>query len=337
MRSSVTIIICACLIIISEAYSFADNAGETAAFTRGGFIGARYIAFGSAGEALADDVYSIYWNPAGLSHLSSGEVKSPDELRERAEKGDISGITEEDIRAFTESNNRFSMQFGVSASRIDIERNAMFAGVAMDFLGGVVGFGNYSIVSRGIDEYDESGKKTGTGNYTGSVLFVSYAFSTGPASLGISVKGLYEGISDCGFVGGGFDAGVQAELLPFIKVGLVVQDVGSGLYPTKGDNLERKYRFGSPTLRASAMLDSRNSDFSVGIGAVKHIEQDKFELNLGGRYNPVESISLSAGFNDRNLSAGAGWKSKYFEFWYAFSFDRIGMGYNHNVSLTVKY
>jgi hypothetical protein len=339
MRGSVTFYFCVCLIFIIAAASsvFADNAGSTAAFTRGGFVGARYTAFGHAGEAVADDVYSVYWNPAGLSQLSSRNTKSPEEIRERVERGDISGITEEDVVSYTDSNKRFSMQLGISAARIDIERNALFAGVAMSMFDGVLGIGNYSILSRGIDEYNESGNKTGSGNYTGSVFFVSYAIPFGPASVGVSLKGLYEGLSDTQFIGGGFDVGVQSELLPFIKVGCVAQDIGTGLYPAKGENLKKKYRFASPTLRASAAIASRNSDFSVGVGVVRHIEQDNFELNIGGRYDPTDSISLSAGFSGKDLSAGGGGKFKYFEAWYVFSFDHVGMGYNHNVSITVIY
>jgi hypothetical protein len=42
---------------------------------------------------------------------------------------------------------------------------------------------------------------------------------------------------------------------------------------------------------------------------------------------------LSLGFFDKTFSVGAGMKVWKMEFWYAFSYDRIGMGYNNSVSL----
>ena len=49
---------------------YASDSGTTAAnFLKLG-IGPRAIAMGNAQVGLADDVYSTYWNPAGLAHLS---------------------------------------------------------------------------------------------------------------------------------------------------------------------------------------------------------------------------------------------------------------------------
>ena len=52
----------------------ASDAGTTAAdFLKLG-IGPRAIAMGNAQVGLADDVYSTYWNPAGLARLETPEV-----------------------------------------------------------------------------------------------------------------------------------------------------------------------------------------------------------------------------------------------------------------------
>jgi hypothetical protein len=316
---------------------YADDAGTRGAFTRSSYIGSRYISFGRVGEAIADDVFSIYWNPAGLSELSSARSKTPDEIRAKVDKGDVTGITEEDLLSFSENQERFSMQMGVSASRLDIMRQAGFAGVAMSFFHGVIGVGSSAIYSGDIDEYNESGTKTGSGNYTGGVGYLSYGTNFGLSSVGVSVKGLYERLSDAQYSGAALDIGAQAEPLPFIKIGFVAQDIGIGLYPIGGRNLEKKYEFGSPTLRASAAFTSRTSDLMFGVGMVRHIEQNRFEFNAGARYDPVEKVSLSLGFSDGMFSAGAGWRFWQCEAWYSISYDRINMGYNNSISLTVLY
>jgi len=337
MKRVVTMIFTVCLVLCAVVRGFAANAGSRASFTRGDTIGARYVAFGGTGEAIADDVYAIYWNPAGLSRLSDVDVKSPDEIRKKAEKGDVSGVTEEDLLAFTDANRKFSMQFGLSAARLDVERNTMFGGAAMTFAHGVLGIGAYSIFSNGIEEYNESGDRTGSGNYSGSVGYVSYGLPMGPSAIGFSVKGLYERISDATYSGLSFDCGAQAELLPFIKIGFVAQDIGAGLFPMKGKNVKKEYDFASPTLRVSAAVSSRSSDISFGFGVVRHLEQDRFLFNAGVRYDPSETISLSIGFCDKNFGAGVGWKIWHCEAWYAFSYDRIGLGYNNSISLSVTY
>ena len=53
------------------------RAMETASFLNIG-VGARYLAMGGAGTALADDANALYWNPAGLAALSKREVTASD-------------------------------------------------------------------------------------------------------------------------------------------------------------------------------------------------------------------------------------------------------------------
>ena len=60
----------------------AENAGSRGSYSRAGWAGARYTAAGMTGEVLSDDVFAIYWNPAGLSELKKKRLTET-EIREK--------------------------------------------------------------------------------------------------------------------------------------------------------------------------------------------------------------------------------------------------------------
>jgi hypothetical protein len=333
IRAAVTFSILLCLIYPNAAQAGSQDTRNRGSYTRGGFCGAKYISFGNSAEACADDVFAIYWNPAGLASLRKNDSVSADVMRAKAEKGDLTGISEKDVRDFGGSSESV-WQMGISGSSISIDRNAGFGGAAFTTGIGSFGAGVYTIYSGSIDEYNENAERTGASSYSGAEGIISYARSISISSIGISVKGLHETISDASFAGAACDIGVQASPFPFIKIGVVAQDLGIGLYPVSGDNLEKTYDRGSPTLRSSVMMESRSSGVSVSGGIVRHIEQRNFIYNAGIRYSPSSHVALSLGYFDKDFSVGAGAKIWKLELWYAFSYDRIGMGYNHTVSLS---
>ncbi len=316
----------------------AQDAGSRASFTRGGWAGARYVAMGRSAEVIADDVFSIYWNPAGLSGLKERERLSPDEIGERARAGNVDSISEDDLIRFSDERGpRTVFQTGISAAMIDVEREAGFAGVAFTAFKGVVGLGAYSIQSKGIESRDESGNRIGNINYSGSVGYFSYAWTSGVTSIGVSLKGLYEKIGAVGFYGGGFDVGAQAEVVPFLRVGFVVMDIGTGLKPDSTyDHIENEYDFASPVIKISAALTSRESDFTLALSAVRKLEQQDYEVNIGLSYNLGKNITVYGGLCDSFFSAGLSFSLWSLEVAYAFSYDNIGTGYNNIVSLTME-
>ena len=217
--------------ILTEA-AFAENAGSRGAFTRGGWAGARYVAAGMTGEVLANDVFSIYWNPAGLTELKRKTRLTEAEVSERARTGRIDEITEEDLLSFSESGyEKVFVDAGVSYTGLDAERDAVFSGFAFSLFNGVAGVGFYSIMSTGIEKRDGAGNKTGTAAYSGSVAYLSYAYSANVASIGVSLKGIHEGIDDAQYAGVGADLGVQVYILPFFMVGFIERFLGFFLTP----------------------------------------------------------------------------------------------------------
>lgn len=327
------------LFIIVPSILFAQDAGSRAAFTRGGFAGAKYLAMGRASEVVVDDVFAIYWNPAGLVGLKENERLSAEEIRERAKKGDVSTITEEDLIRFSDDEGpRTVFQLGVSAALLDIEREAGFSGVAFTAFKGVLGMGAYTIQSRNIESRDESGNYVKDIGYSGSVGYLSYAWVSGVTSIGVSLKGLYEKIGEYSYYGGGIDAGVQTEVVPFLRVGCMVSDIAAGLKPIKSyEYIDDRYDFASPSIKVSAAVTSRESDFVLAVTGVRKLESKDYELNLGVSYALTESISAYGGLSDSYFTAGLSVNIFNMEFGYAFCYDNINSGYNNIVSLMVEF
>ena len=67
---NILILVLSLILLNSGLDLFARGTGSRASFNRNAWIaGAKYAAMGSTGVVTSDDVYSIYWNPAGLTEL----------------------------------------------------------------------------------------------------------------------------------------------------------------------------------------------------------------------------------------------------------------------------
>ncbi len=331
------IALCVTFCALSLSQAEAQDAGSRASFTRSGWVGARYIAMGKAAEAIADDVYAIYWNPAGLVDLRDQQTLSADEIREKVQKGNIKGISEQDLVRFSEEGgSRAFVQTGVSAALLDVEREAGFAGIAFGLGKGVLGCGLYLIQSMGIEGRDASGNYTGDLDYVASTGFLSYGFTTGLASMGVSLKGMQERIAESTYYGAAADFGVNVDVLPFLRLAFVIQDIGQTMQGDESqDEMKRRYDFGYPSLKVSAALTNRSRDITLAASGVKKIEQEKYEFNGGIQYNVSGALSLQMGLNEANFAAGLSIHLFGMNIGYAFSIDNIDYGYNNIVSLSL--
>ncbi len=333
-----------CLLIIFylaflHGISFAGDAGSRAAFTRGGWAGSSYVGMGMAGEIVANDVFAIYWNPAGLNELKGRKVLTEKEIRDKASKGKAGEISESDLIRFTdETVEKNVFQVGASGAKLGAEMDAGFSGLAFSLYKGVFGIGMYSLVSRGIEERDNNGNLVSENlKYVGAESFLSYGWSTGIASIGFSLKGLYEKIGNVEYAGAGSDFGMQVYFLPFLKVGFVIQDIGSGLTPY-GDQGEvrKKYDFALPSLKVGASITS-DTGLTIAFTGVKRLEQKKYQVNTGLKYILTQSAVVYAGMHNSNFSSGFTLKLFNFDLSYAFTIDSINFGYNNIVSIAILF
>ncbi|MBN2159666.1 MAG: hypothetical protein JW807_09740 [Spirochaetes bacterium] len=307
------------------------------AFTGGGWVGTRYIAMGRSGEVTADDVYSIYWNPAGLTELRHTQLLTEREIRESAKQGNVEDIDESELIRFSEEEKSFSVQAGLSGTMLAFGNKTGFAGMAVNLPTGVFGFGVYTNYSGGIDRRDFNGIKTGTLTYTNMACYLSYGASLGVSSLGISVKGLYEKVGNTSYLGCGVDVGTQVYVLPFLKVGLMVQDLGTGMYPLDSRYYIREtYTFAYPTLKLGiAVITNRN--FTLSVSGIKKLDRKTFDYSIGAQYDIMKWASVHIGLRNLVFSAGLTFHVVQFDAGYAFTIDTITKGFSHTISATVLF
>ncbi len=330
------ILIVSFLIILMHP-AYADNAGSRGSYTRGGWAGARYTAAGMTGEVLADDVFSIYWNPAGLSELKGKKKLTETQIKEKAKNGEINDITEDDLLNFSEEkSDALFFDLGISYSSLDIERNAGFAGVAFNAFKGVAGAGFFSITSGNIETRDETGTLTGTERYTGSAGYLSYSIPWNIFSFGVTLKGYYEGIGEYTYYGFGSDVGAQVYLLPFLKMGIMIRDAGGFLTPEKKEYSEEDYDFFMPQIKIGVAILS-DAGVRVSCSGSRKLEQADFEYGVGVEFDLNRFIMLSAGLCDGYFSTGMTLKTGGMNISYALNFDRIDYGYNNTVSASVFF
>ncbi len=324
-------------VVVLSSPIFADDAGSRGAYTRGGWAGARYVASGMSGVVMSDDIFSMYWNPAGLSDLLSKKKMTEDDVARKAKEKKYGEITEADLLNFSEnSSKRNFLDFGASYTGLDVERDALFTGVAFGLFNGVFGAGLYSVISRDIETRDSDGNLTGKNNYAGAEGFISYAWSSAIYSVGLSIKPLYEKIGDSTYSGLGSDIGVQVFVLPFIKVGVMARDVCSFLKPSGSTESESEYDFFKPEISSGISLIT-DSGIVLSLTTSKRIEQDGFYVGGGVEYHVKSYFSISAGMFDESFTAGFELSLLNMRFGYALSLDRVDGGYNNTLSMELIF
>jgi len=138
-------------------------------------------------------------------------------------------------------------------------------------------------------------------------------------------------------MGAGADVGTQVFVLPFLKVGLMIQDVGTGMYPMNTDyGTPHRYNFGYPTLRLGiAIITNRN--FTLNVSGIKKLDQKEFGYSVGARYDIVKWASVYIGMQNLVFSAGLTFHVVQFDASYAFTLDTVNKGFNHIVSASVMF
>ncbi len=319
------------------SFSYAENAGSRGAFTRGGWAGARYTASGMSGEVLADDIFSIYWNPAGLTELRAKKKLTESQIAEKAKQGKVDQITEEDLLNFSESDSKqLFFNIGGSYTNLDIDRDAGFAGFAFNFFRGIIGAGLYSVTSTGIETRDDNGTLTGTAKYAAYTGILSYAQQWNIFSFGLSAKGYYENIGKSAYSGAGADAGLQIFVLPFLKCGVMVRDAFGFLKPQDAPDSEKRYDLFKPQIKTGFAFLT-NAGVKISLTGSKKLEQPGYEFGAGIEYEVSRFLTVNTGIFDNYFSGGFTLKLLNMDVSYAINFDRIDYGYNNTFSLALLF
>ncbi len=172
-------------------------------------LGARYIGLGEASAAVVNDGYSMYWNPAGMSHVDRTEFS-------------------------------FTNVDWIS----DVSLNYVSLTKPMDF-GGALGFA-MTVMNVGKMEETTIYEPEGTGDYfdaTSYTIGVGYGrYFTDRFALGMTIKYVSERISEARSGGVAIDFGTQFETgLNGLRMGMNIANLGPGL-KFSGNDLVFRYQ-----------------------------------------------------------------------------------------------
>jgi hypothetical protein len=269
----------ASLMFTSSAFATQEGS-TTATFLQIG-QGARAEGMGGAFTAVADDAYSVYWNPAGMAQVTRQSI-------------------------------------ALNHAEFIEKVNSQFASYVLPFnqLKGSLGFGLTYVDLGKIDKTTDQGgmpSSDGTANVNSYAGTVGWGQAVGDRlALGGNVKFINQNLA--GTTGSGFaaDLGALVDVVPDrLMLGVSVLNLGPKMKTgTTDEDLPR-------TLTAGLAFRAIPRKLLFAVDGSKEKATD-FQLRLGGEYTFQERYILRVGYQDTfdakgGLSAGAGY------IWHAYS------------------
>jgi hypothetical protein len=301
-------------LLVAPKIVFGGDAGTTAAdFLRLG-VGPRAVAMGDAQVALADDVYATYWNPAGLTQLTSQELGF-------AHTSYVEGINYESF-AYAYPHVRLGT-FAASLNYLNIG-----------------GFPGYDAVGQPRSDVAASDMNFGV-SYA-RPLYKEERYGT-ELSVGLTGKWIRETLdqvsasayaADLGVL---FNPGIKwGEFLNGWKTGLALRNVGTKVrYDRESFALPR-------TLSAGLSYTGHWRDESVTLATdLNQTNAGAAFLGIGLEVCTLQSFVLRGGYSTEGdlgngLRLGAGVRFKTLQVDYAFASEKP-FGSTHRFGLTLRF
>jgi hypothetical protein len=297
-------------------------------------VGARALGMGSAFAGLADDGTAAFWNPAGLSTLSSREVTAM-----HAEQ--FGSIVKYDFLSYTTplgAPGKPKQALAVSLIRLGVDKIPDTRGLEILDVNGNGKF-DYPEDRLIVDEsrfiFDSDNDVA---------LLFSYARDLrGGLSLGGSLKVIRQWLGDSlrsnGF---GLDAGALYVGPHGWSAGAKLSDATTTriLWNTGTDEfIAPSLRVGAAKTHAfhnrkhvvTAALDVQVGFSDEQLSSQAHVGGVTFEFHPGVEYWLERRVALRAGFEARNFSAGAGFRYRKFGLDYAY-LDHQDLDASHRIS-----
>jgi hypothetical protein len=265
-------------------------------------VSPRACAMGEAFTGLADDVNSIYWNPAGLGQVNSLQLGL-------AHQEWFGGIRDENV------------------------------GLAFPVGPGTAGIGAVFSSTEGIEIWDPVNASATTATARSGYLAAGYGMAFGARlNCGLAVKGLYDDLIEQTGTGVCADAGVLYRVSSRLRAGLAAKNLGWGMtYGSDNIPLPIDFRLGlsydHPRFRlvfdANAPIDNL-PDLHLG---GEYLFHDMLSLRAGYRLGPQDwqTLSLLSG-----VTTGLGVNLGLFSLDYAFvPYGELGM--THRIALRTSF
>jgi len=295
------------LLFASLSFAGEERGGYAGSFLDWG-VGARAIAMGKTFSAIADDGTALFWNPAGLEQMKSGEFSA------------MRALIFED-----RTENYLALAYPVSKLTIS------------------AGWLNFGVSD--IQERDEFGQLVGHFGDSenafmigaGASIFSSIGLKV---NLGTTVKYFYHSLNENQANGWGGDFGslfylYRKGFIKHIGFAAVVQNLGSKLKWNTESNHEDKIPI---TIRLGSALNLNVLPLNLAADLEEQKGQD-MRIHLGAEYW-WRVLALRGGLNHKQFTAGAGFVFRLakFDFTidYAFTDDEISNKGLHFFSLNFK-
>ena len=309
MRKNIKIAALAALATLCySSFVFAGNAVGTSAFQFLQLgVGARPSAMGEAFAGVADDINTIYWNPAGLARI------------ERAELSMTHALWLQDI---TYSN----LAYGRHA------------------LGGTIGAALNSLITGGIQKADNTGLRLAESYDMSDIMgLVSYARRWNKLALGVNLKYISSRIEEERAYSYAADMGVlYSGFRPWdrkMTVGMSVQNLGTkATYVSESNPLPVTVRAGCSLemfkgLLVASDLDQTEENIRIHTGAeyTRPLGAVILAARAGYKNDTVKELGVLSGLT---LGMGIKWGDYQFDYaWNSFA----DLGVTHRISLGIKF
>lgn len=289
------------LLAVTAGSSFAGRPGTTAANFLKLAVGPRQIGMGEAGTAVSNDVYAMYWNPAGLARLDSQQT------------------------AFM--YNRWFQSV-----------DQQFLGYAIPHRNiGTLGLSLYRLGIGNIQGLDAQGGRTQMVKAGSWAAGLSWARKgSHPLSVGFTLKWIREGLAGLNRNALGADLGLQYQYNVF-QAGLAVSHLGTAMkFDREAFPLPLTIRLGvAYALPLGGLFEGDRVTVSAdGIWQ----RDDRPRVGFGAEYDLRETVRIRLGYKSGDsegpgLRAGLGFQVRNLEMDYALaSFGGLGAAHRFSVS-----
>ena len=279
-------------IIIFSASLNAGAGSKSAEFILFG-VGGRPLGLGGAYTAMAGDIYSVHWNPAGLAGIRSYRVAA----------------------MHTKLPESVSQQFITLGFPVGTKTNKnQYIALSLNFM-------NYGeeMMTIYVDPGDANYfTKAQTGrSFDGSDMLarLSYAYKKDSRlSLGMNLKYISQNIYTYNGSALGIDAGIIYKLSGDVNLGAGLYNFGTKLKMDK-DATELPQQF--KTGLSANVID----DILLVNGDIIYTRDENMDYALGAEFRPVKIFALRGGYNSIN-EAGNG-----FTFGFGMKFNKLNFDY----------
>lgn len=238
-------------------------------------FGARAVAMAGTYTGVSDDVYAIFYNPAGL----------------RSEKG---------------------CNMALIFSTLPLDVSLASGAIKYHFEGIGTVAGGFAFFSTSDIVWDEYGTKVDEFGINDLAIFLSYAFKAKKVfMMGVTGKGIYSRLSDYKSFSFGFDAGILYSLFDIIYLGASLKDVGIGSKFHKERDLAPTSISCGTSIRLSVKDIARfvlAFDTKAGLGySPSYTLGGEIRIHLPGENNSKQHISglaLRAGYDPMHYFRG---------------------------------